>query len=251
MTLDEVSLEVPAGQVTMVVGGDGAGKTTLLEAVVGLVAHEGLVERPPAEQIGYMVAGAGSWRDLTVAENVLFVGGSYGLRGNDLQERADRLLGAAGLSGVRQRLAGHLSGGMYTKLGYCLAMLHDPRLLVLDEPSTGLDPVSRVELWRLISQAAARGTAVLMSTSYLDEAERATSMLVLQAGRPLLAGTPEEIVASCPGTIAITDAPRRPDMAWRSGSSFREWWPGTAEGGTPTTPTLEDVCIVAALREAA
>ncbi len=249
--LDGVTLDVPAGDITMVVGGDGAGKSTLLEAVVGLLPHDGVVERPAAERIGYMPAGAGSWPDLTVEENVSFVGGSYGLSPAQVAESGARLLTAAGLENASDRLAARLSGGMRTKLGFCLAMLHHPDLLVLDEPSTGVDPVSRVELWQLISEAAAENTAVLMSTSYLDEAERATTVLVLHEGRPLLCGTPDDLIAACPGTIVETNAPTRPAMAWRAGPAFREWWPEDPPSDPPVAPTLEDVCIVAALRAGA
>lgn len=247
VALDDVSLNAPAGQVTMVVGGDGAGKTTLLKAVVGLVPATGNVERPPNADIGFMPTGAGSWPDLTVQENVRFVGESYGLTGEALDVRATTLLTASALNNVRDRLSGQLSGGMRAKLGFVLAMLHSPQLLVLDEPTTGVDPVSRVELWRLISEAAASGTSVLMSTTYLDEAERASSVLVLDAGKALLSGTPDEIVSACPGSVVATAAPERPRFAWRSGQGFHEWFPD-AEHGTPLPLTLEDVCIVASLR---
>ena len=140
---------------------------------------------------------------------------------------------------------------MRQKLGFCLAMLHEPDLLVLDEPSTGVDPVSRVELWRLISEAAAAGTAVVMTTTYLDEAERAGWVLVLDRGKALLSGSPDEVVASCPGVVVESGTPVRPELAWRSGEHFREWWPdGTPDGRRPAALTLEDVSIVASLREA-
>jgi ABC-2 type transport system ATP-binding protein len=249
LALDDITLDTPAGRVTAVVGGDGAGKTTLLEAMVGLVTpSSGTVDAPPRDRLGYMPSGAGSWNDLTVDENIRFVGGSYGV--TDLEQRAEELLTRAGLLQARDRLAGKLSGGMRHKLGFCLAMLHEPDLLVLDEPSTGVDPVSRVELWRLISEAAAAGTAVVMSTTYLDEAERAGSVLVLERGRELLSGSPDEVVASCPGVVVTTDTPTRAELAWRSGEHFRQWWPdGPPDGFTPAELTLEDVSIVASLRE--
>jgi ABC-2 type transport system ATP-binding protein len=197
-----------------------------------------------------MPSGAGSWNDLTVDENVRFVGGSYGLSRAEVAGRAEELLGRAGLMDARDRLAGRLSGGMRHKLGFCLAMLHEPEMLVLDEPSTGVDPVSRVELWRLISEAAASGTAVVMTTTYLDEAERAGWVLVLERGQALLGGPPDEVVASCPGEVVVTDVPVHPELAWRSGERFREWWPnGAPDGQQPAALTLEDVSIVASLRE--
>lgn len=245
-----VSVEVPAGEVTAVVGGDGAGKSTLLRALVGeVVLDRGVVSAPMAAQVGYLPASAGSWLDLSVAENVAFVGGTYGLRGAALARRADPLLERAGLADVRDRLSGQLSGGMRRKLGFCLAMLPDPALLVLDEPSTGVDPVSRIDLWRMVSQAAAGGAAVLMSTTYLDEAERCASLLVLNGGGPLVSGTPAEVVAGMPGTVTATVSPHRPAMAWRRGRAFHEWWPPGEhpETGEPVAPDLEDVVIAASL----
>ncbi|HRV65308.1 MAG TPA: ABC transporter ATP-binding protein [Candidatus Nanopelagicales bacterium] len=251
LALDDVSLQTPTGQITAVVGGDGAGKTTLLEALVDLVPIEaGSVDSPARSTIGFMPAGAGSWSELSVDENVAFVGGSYGLATDVLTTRADDLLTRAGLSDVRDRLAGQLSGGMRKKLGFCLAMLHEPQLLILDEPSTGLDPVSRVELWRLISEAAARGTAVVLTTTYLDEAERAGTVLVLERGKALLSGSPQDVVSSYPGVIVQTDSPTRPQFAWRHGTGYREWWPDDPpKGSTTTALTLEDVSIVASLRQ--
>jgi ABC-2 type transport system ATP-binding protein len=248
LALDRVTVDTDAGSLTAVVGGDGAGKSTLLRTVVGRVAPtSGRVLAPPPEQIGYQPSSGGTWPDLTVAENMDFVGGTYGLRGARLARRAAELTERAGLTAARDRLARDLSGGMRTKLGFCLAMLHEPTLLVLDEPSTGVDPVSRVELWRLLSEAAAAGTAVLLSTSYLDEAERATSVLVLEDGQTLLSGTPEEVVAGSPGVVVRTAAATRPEFAWRHADGFREWWPQAPDGGQPVEVDLEDVAIVASL----
>jgi ABC-2 type transport system ATP-binding protein len=246
-----VSLEVPEGHVTAVVGGDGAGKTTLLRALVGRVRLDsGSVTAPAPERIGFLPATAGSWLELSVQENVDFVGGSYGLAGQELARRADPLLERAGLAHVRKRLSGQLSGGMRRKLAFCLAMLPDPDLLVLDEPSTGLDPVSRVDLWRLVSEAAARGTAVVMSTTYLDEAERCARLLVLDDGQPLLAGTPAEVVGSLSGTVVATAELTHPELGWRHGRQLRQWWPvgQRPTSGTPIVPDLEDVVIASSLR---
>jgi ABC-2 type transport system ATP-binding protein len=249
IALDHVSLVVPQGQVTMVVGGDGAGKTTLLRSLVGeVILDSGRVEAPPEDRIGYLPASSGSWKDLTVQENVDFVGSVYGLDGPTLASRADLLLGRADLDDVRDRVARNLSGGMRRKLAFVMAALHEPVLLVLDEPSTGVDPVSRVELWRLIAESAAKGTAVLMSTTYLDEAERAAGLLVLDRGRPLLAGTPDEVLAAAPGTVTVVEAPVRPDFAWRRGRRFHEWWPpGEPPSGEAVVPDMEDTVVAATL----
>ncbi len=250
LALDSVDFTAHAGEMTAVVGGDGVGKTTLLRVLVGLVEpSSGIVATPPVEEIGYLPALGGSWKDLTVAQNISFVGGAHGLEGSDLANRADPLLAMADLDGVKNRVAGQLSGGMRTKLGFILAMLHRPRLVVLDEPTTGVDPVSRVELWRMISDAAAGGAAVVMSTTYMDEAERANSVVMLNGGHALLEGPPSVVVASLEGAITATSTPTRSEFAWRSGSTFREWWPpGTNPVGDRIEPSLEDVTVVAELR---
>jgi ABC-2 type transport system ATP-binding protein len=249
VALDGVTMEVRRGEVTAVVGGDGSGKSTLLRVLAGLTEPtSGEVRRPGKDEIGFFPTGAGSWPHLTVAENVDFVGGSYGLRGTELADRSGDLLELAGLAGVRHRLSSQLSGGMRNKLGFCLAMLSDPALLILDEPTTGVDPVSRIDLWSLISRTAAGGTAVLMATTYMDEAERTSSVTLLNGGRKLLDGSPDELLASIPGDVAVVERPTDAERSWRSGSTFRQWFPSGAPDGSDTvSPTLGDVSIVAQL----
>jgi ABC-2 type transport system ATP-binding protein len=258
LALDRVTFRAAPGQVSAVVGGDGAGRTTLLRCLAGaLAASEGEIRRPAARQIGYLPAGSGTYPDLTVAENLAFRAAVYGVtadaRGADYLERA-------GLSAARDRLAGRLSGGMRQKLGVIAAMVHQPALLVLDEPTTGVDPVSRVELWSLIARAAADGAAVVLATSYLDEAERASQVLALDAGRELAAGTPEQIVAAMPGTVRVTDRPPVGDAArraWRRNARWRVWTPSGPEAapgrpeaalGERVQPDLQDAVTVASLR---
>jgi ABC-2 type transport system ATP-binding protein len=251
LALDDVSLEVEPGSVVAVVGGDGAGKTTLLRSLVGKVQLErGEVDAPSPQAIGYLPATAGSWPSLTVAQNMNFVGGIFGLSGEALVSRRDELLDRASLLDVAERLASQLSGGMRRKLGFSMAMLHDPPLLVLDEPSTGVDPVSRVDLWRLVSEAAAAGAAVVMSTTYLDEAERAASLLALDGGRVLASGTLQEVLDSFDGAVARTTTPKRRAWAWRRGRDYHEYWPATAEvplDAAAVIPDLEDVVIALSL----
>ncbi|HEX3489622.1 MAG TPA: ABC transporter ATP-binding protein, partial [Streptosporangiaceae bacterium] len=171
--LDDVSLLLPSGQVTVVVGGDGAGKTTLLRCLAGALAPQaGQVRTPGPRGIGYLPAGSGTYPDLTVAENLAFRATAYGLAPSKARERSAELIADAGLTGATDRLAGQLSGGMRQKLGVIAALLPGPELLILDEPTTGIDPVSRASLWRLIAGAAAAGAAVVLATTYLDEAER-------------------------------------------------------------------------------
>jgi ABC-2 type transport system ATP-binding protein len=245
--LHHVDLDAPAGSVTAVVGGDGAGKSTLLRCLVGeLTPSAGEIRRPDRALIGYMPATSGSWRQLTVDENVAFVGRAFGMSAESIEQRRTALLRRAGLSTAADRLAGALSGGMRQKLGFVMAVIHEPELLVLDEPSTGVDPVSRVELWRLISEAAIGGAAVVMTTSYLDEAERARSISVLDGGRVIAAGTRDEIIGSFPGSIAAPDRATVQERSWRRGGAVREWHPhgSTADGSLgPGDIEFEDAVI--------
>jgi ABC-2 type transport system ATP-binding protein len=247
-----VTFEVAAGTVAAVVGGDGAGKTSLLRALAGTVRPAaGTVRRPPERRLGYVSAGPGVWADLTVDENLSFSGRAYGLSAGELDRRVGGLLERTGLAEARDRLAGRLSGGMRQKLALAMAVAHEPDLLILDEPTTGVDPVSRAELWRLLAASAAGGAAVVVATTYLDEAERAATVLVLDRGRSLLAGTPDEVVAATPGLVV--DAAARPAglPSWRRGSRWRAWSPdgSTPPGTGPATLDLEDAVIVAQLRE--
>ena len=232
LALDHVTFRAMPGQVSAVVGGDGAGKTTLLRCLAGALAvASGRVRRPAPLRIGYLPAGSGIYPDLSVAENLAFRAAAYEVPAAVARERSAEFLERAGLSGARDRLAGQLSGGMRQKLGVIAAMLHQPDLLVLDEPTTGVDPVSRADLWWLIARAAADGAAVVLATSYLDEAERALDVLVLDAGRELASGTPQEIVAAMPGTLRVSDA--RPEgearrRAWRRGGPLAGLGPGRA-----------------------
>jgi ABC-2 type transport system ATP-binding protein len=249
LALDDVTLEVPAGQVAAVVGGDGAGKTTLLRALTGVVRpRSGGVSIPPRREIGFMPASTGVWRDLSVAQNMEFVASAHRIRGKEFKQRRDQLLEGAGLGHVLDRQAGHLSGGMLHKLAFCCAMLHRPRMLLLDEPSTGVDPVSRIDLWRLISQTAVEGTAVALATTYLDEAERCATVLVLDAGRALQSGTPDEVINGVPGTIVTERRPSDPELAWRRGRKFHAWHPGPPRpGDEQVSPDMEDAVVAAAL----
>jgi len=247
--LDGITLPVPAGRITAVVGGDGAGKTTLARLLVGReVPDAGEVRRADPRRTGFLPATSGVWGDLSVAENVDLVARAYGLDPGTARDCGDRLLAAAGLADVPHRLGRELSGGMRQKLGFCLAVLPDPELVVLDEPSTGVDPVSRVDLWRLLSAAAAGGTAVLVTTTYLDEAERAAEVLVLDAGAEVYRGDPAEAAARVRGSIAVRavgdPGPARPLAEWRRGSAVHALVaPG--EGAPPAD--LEDAVIALTL----
>ena len=252
VALEDVSVTVTPGQVTAVVGGDGAGKTSLLRCLAGAIRPDaGEVRSPGALRIGYLPASSGIYPDLTVAENLAFRATAYRMPAGEAADRAAELTERAGLSAARNRLAGQLSGGMRQKLGVIAALLHRPDLLILDEPSTGVDPVSRSGLWSLIASAAADGAAVILATTYLDDAQRASTVLVLDVGRSLAAGSPEQIVAQMPGSVVVTRGqPAGPAgaRAWRRGASWRVWCPpGTAYPGETVQPDLQDAVTVAAL----
>jgi ABC-2 type transport system ATP-binding protein len=252
VALEDVTFVVGPGTVAAVVGGDGAGKTSLLRALAGTVRPAaGTVRRPAERRLGYVSAGPGVWTDLTVDENLRFAGGAYGLEAAELGRRIGELLDRTGLAEARDRLAGRLSGGMRQKLALAMAVAHDPDLLILDEPTTGVDPVSRAELWRLLAAAAAGGAAVVVATTYLDEAERAATVLVLDRGRELVAGTPDELLAATPGLVVEAAARPRGVPTWRRGAGWRAWSPdGSVPLGTsPATLDLEDTVIVAQLAQ--
>lgn len=248
--VEGVSVDAPAGEVTAVVGGDGAGKTTLLRAMAGRVGLDrGRVVVPPPEQIGFLPSSGGVWRQLSVQENLDFVGSAYRIPRRLLAARQRELLERADLADAGNTLGAHLSGGMRQKLGFCLAILHEPVLVLLDEPSTGVDPVSRVELWRMLAETAAAGTAVLMTTTYLDEAERANTVVAMDAGQVLASGAPQQIVHAMPGAITASAArPATADLSWRRGTMFHTWAPpGTTPHDEPVAPDLEDTMIALTL----
>lgn len=251
VAVDGVTFEARPGDIVALVGGDGAGKTSALRALAGAVAPaQGSVTSPGRRQLGYLPTDSGIYRDLTAEENLSFAARAYGLSGRRLAERVDELLAAGRLTEARGRLAGLLSGGMRQKLALAAAMVHRPALLVLDEPTTGVDPVSRAELWRGIARAAADGAAVIFSTTYLDEAERAGHVVALDAGRVLVEGPPEDIVASMPGHIVDRDARPGEGLWYRRGARFRVWRAGgqPAAGGAAVHADLQDALTVAALR---
>jgi ABC-2 type transport system ATP-binding protein len=244
--LDRVSVGVESGTVTAVVGADGAGKTTVARALVGLVPLSGgQVSRP--ESCGFQPETSGVWSDLTVDENLAFVAGAHRLGATESGRRIDTLLGVTGLGSARDRLGRHLSGGMRQKLGVAMALLPEPELLVLDEPTTGLDPVSRLELWAFIASAAG-DRAVLVTTAYVNEAARASTIVALEGGKVLASGPLDEVIATVPGRVFASER-RLGERSWRRGRRWRVWSPdGTApEGAEEIEPDLSDAVTAAAM----
>ncbi len=251
VALAGVTVPADPSRVTVVVGGDGAGKSTCLEVLAGLLEPgSGAVYRPAKERIGYVPATSGLYADLTVQENLGFCADAYRLSGRERSRKAEEILDRTGLAGVRRRLGGQLSGGMQRKLAVGLALLHSPELLVLDEPTTGVDPVSRMELWRLIGRAAAEGTAVVITTTYVNEAARAATVVLLEAGKVLASGAPEDILAGVPGAVGRAIGSDRPSaLSWRRGASWRVWAPAgrLPDGVRQVQPDFDDAVVIAAL----
>ena len=217
-----VTLDCARGEVFGFVGPDGAGKTTimrLLAAVMtpdeGSIAIEGLdvVANPEVARahISYMPQRFGLYEDLTVDENIEFFAELFGIERRDRDERAARLLGASGMTRFRNRRAGQLSGGMKQKLGLTCSLIHTPKVLLLDEPTAGVDPVSRRDFWRILYGLRGEGVAIVVATSYLDEAERCTRLGLLRSGRMLYCDTPAALKALMPGEILsiVTSEARR------------------------------------------
>jgi len=200
-----LTFSVGAGELYGLVGPDGAGKTTAIRALAGLIDLDGgaarVLGRDPAsggsavrESLGLMPQQYSLYRDLTVAENLAFFARLYVLPRAVYRERARRLLAITRLDRFLDRRADALSGGMYKKLALACALLHQPKALLLDEPTNGVDPVSRRELWALLHEFVHGGMAVLVSTPYMDEAERCDRVGLIHRGRLLLEGGPRELI---------------------------------------------------------
>ncbi len=209
--LKNVSLQVPAGSMTALIGPDGAGKTTLLRLLAGILMPDAgeiyvLGHSVPQEalalqsKIGYMPQRFGLYEDLTVEENLTLFADLHSIPHNIREGRFAELLTMTALGPFRKRLTGQLSGGMKQKLGLACTLIHPPRLLLLDEASVGVDPISRRELWSIMhQQVASQGVTVLLSTAYMDEAERCDHVLLLHEGEILAQGNPEQIAAPFQG----------------------------------------------------
>ena len=216
--VDRLHFAVAPGEIFGLVGPDGAGKTTTMRMLAGVMAPDAgsatvagfdVVRDPEGvkHHISYMPQRFGLYEDLTVDENIRFYADLFGVAGASARRARRQLLAAAGMAPFRDRLAGQLSGGMKQKLGLTCALIHTPRVLLLDEPTTGVDPVSRRDFWRILYGLAAEGVTVLASTAYLDEAERCDRLALLHQGRLLLCDTPARLKAAMPGAVLAVTAP--------------------------------------------
>ena len=220
--VDRLSLEVAEGEIFGLVGPDGAGKTTTMRLLTAIMDPSGgeawvagcnvVTEAERVKQrIGYMSQRFGLYADLTVMENLHFYADIYNEPRRGRREKIDRLLAFSNLTPFRRRLAGNLSGGMKQKLGLACALIHTPKILFLDEPTNGVDPVSRRDFWRILHQLLRQHVTIFVSTAYLDEAERCHHVGLIHQGRLLACGTPGEVKGLMRGTILEVRAeePRR------------------------------------------
>ncbi|HHS2908287.1 TPA: ATP-binding cassette domain-containing protein [Legionella pneumophila] len=203
--LDNVSATIFEGQITGLVGPDGAGKSTLMRLICslmlptqGTITVDSLNTRTDSEKIhaitGYMPQKFGLYEDLTIIENLRLYAELRNLYGEKREEQFRTLLKFTALEPFQKRLAGNLSGGMKQKLGLACALMGEPKLLLLDEPSVGVDPISRRELWTMVQGLLGRGMGVVWSTAYLDEAEKCDQILLLNAGKPIYHGKPGDFL---------------------------------------------------------
>lgn len=210
--LDQLTLTVDEGEIFGLVGPDGAGKTTTMRLLTGILEPssgeawvDGLPVATEAEgikgRIGYMAQRFGLYPDLTVLENIDFYAELYEVPKANRSERVERLLAFSNLTPFKRRQAGNLSGGMKQKLGLACALIHTPRVLFLDEPTNGVDPVSRRDFWRILYQLQQERVTIFVSTAYLDEAERCNRVGLLHQGRLLAYDTVEGVKKILNGTL--------------------------------------------------
>jgi ABC-2 type transport system ATP-binding protein len=235
--VDGLNLSVARGELFGLVGSDGAGKTTAMRMLVGIMdpsAGEAWVmgrqtlreAEALKDDIGYMSQRFGLYPDLTVMENINFYADIYGLSSRGRMEKIDRLLAFSNLTPFKKRQAGNLSGGMKQKLGLACALIHTPKVLFLDEPTNGVDPVSRRDFWRILYQLLQEGVTIFVTTAYLDEADRCNRVGLIHKGKLLACDTPDRLRRLMKGAI----------LEIRSGNSrqaarlLRERLPGASVG---------------------
>ena len=206
----DLSIRIDKGEVFGLLGPNGSGKTTTIRMLCGLLEPSagsasvagidvGTAPEQIRQRIGYMSQRFGLYEDLTVSENLHFYAGIYGLAGSARRERVAEIVAFVGVGDRLSQLAAELSGGWKQRLALGCALLHRPAVLFLDEPTAGVDPAARRNFWRAIHELAAQGTTVLVTTHYMDEAERCQRLAMLSGGRLIALGTPAEVAAQVGG----------------------------------------------------
>jgi len=235
VAVDSLDLAIEQGELFGLVGPDGAGKTTTLRLLAGLlditegeaeVAYFDLKKDPDAvkAKIGYMAQQFSLYGELSVTENLSFFAELYDIDPNQIQPRMEKMLTFAGLTAFKNRRATHLSGGMQKKLALACTLIHDPEILLLDEPTTGVDPISRREFWNILTDLHLGGTTILVSTPYMDEADRCSRVAMLHQGKVVISGTPLEIREHVHGEVIAF----RPDD-WEQSYHCVQTLPGVLE----------------------
>ncbi len=218
VAVDSLSLDVEEGELFGIVGPDGAGKTTTLRMLAGVLRPSSgdalvfgtSVARDPEgvkPDLAYMAQRFGLYEDLTVRENIEFYADLFQVPRTERPARLERLYHFSNLGPFEDRLAGNLSGGMKQKLALSCSLIHTPRLLLLDEPTFGVDPISRRDLWLILHEMVAEGVTIVVSTSYLDEAERCDRVALLQDGRVMALDSPDALQASLKGQLVVVSTP--------------------------------------------
>lgn len=207
VAVDDVSLSIPKGCIYGILGPNGAGKSTTIRMICGVLTPtagtaviDGLDVYKDAElikqRIGYMSQKFSLYEDLTVMENLRFFASLYGIYGPERDERITQLIAMAGITGRENQLAGKLSGGWKQRLALGCALIHKPRILILDEPTAGVDPVARRVFWEIIYELAKQGITILVTTHYMDEAQSCDQVSFIFDGRVLAQGTPADLIAT-------------------------------------------------------
>lgn len=216
---EDISFSIEHGEIFGLVGPDGAGKTTVMRMLAGVMRPDSgailidgvdVIADPERAKrhLSYMPQRFGLYEDLTVDENIRFYADLFEIPRRAREERVAPLLAASNMADFRYRLAGQLSGGMKQKLGLICALIHTPKVLLLDEPTTGVDPVSRRDFWRILYSLRESGVTILISTAYLDEAERCTRLALLYRGRQKFCDTPGRLKERMPGALVTIASPQ-------------------------------------------
>jgi ABC-2 type transport system ATP-binding protein len=222
--VDHISFTIPRGEIYGFLGPNGAGKTTTIRMLLGLLRPTSgsatvlgfdIVRqcKEIRQRIGYMSQKFSLYNDLTVGENLNFYGGTYGVRGKRLRQRKQYVLAMAGLHGREHELTKNLAGGWKQRLALGTAILHEPEMLFLDEPTAGVDPISRRAFWDLLYELAEAGTTVMVTTHYMDEAEHCQNLAFIQRGRLIAMGSPQEIKANVMHGQVLEVTCSQPDVA--------------------------------------